>query len=288
MRIHRLPNNPIITPALDESIGTNINGPSLIRVPDWVQNPLGKYYLYFAHHQGTYIRLAYADRLDGPWFIYKPGVLHIRNAFASKHIASPDVHVINDTQEIRMYYHSCCRPSAPPQVTHLAISQDGLQFAPYPEVLGSSYWRVFPWDHYWYALEMPGTFHRSRDGMTNFEIGPTLFTPHMRHAAVHRHNHLLSVFYTKAFDCPECILWSQIDLRLDWQMWQPSEPQIVLVPETQYEGRDCPIEPSKRGAIHRRVHQLRDPCIFLDEDKIYLLYSVAGENGIAIAEIFYD
>ena len=28
--------NPIITPALSETLSNNINGPSLIRVPDWM------------------------------------------------------------------------------------------------------------------------------------------------------------------------------------------------------------------------------------------------------------
>ena len=51
-------------PELDREHGfSNINGPSLVRVPEWVENPLGKYYLYFAHHRGAYIRLAYADAL---------------------------------------------------------------------------------------------------------------------------------------------------------------------------------------------------------------------------------
>ena len=50
MQIKRLSANPIVTPALDESIGANINGPSLLRVPEWLPNPLGRYYLYFAHH----------------------------------------------------------------------------------------------------------------------------------------------------------------------------------------------------------------------------------------------
>ena len=54
-------------------MGSNINGPSLIRVPDWLPNPLGKYYLYFAHHKGEYIRLAYADDLSGPWTTYEAG-----------------------------------------------------------------------------------------------------------------------------------------------------------------------------------------------------------------------
>jgi hypothetical protein len=54
----RLEGNPIITPETSKSIGANINGPSLIRVPSWLHKPLGKYYLYFAHHQGKFIRLA--------------------------------------------------------------------------------------------------------------------------------------------------------------------------------------------------------------------------------------
>ena len=50
---------------MDDRIGTNINGPSLIRVPAqvWPQ-PLGRYYLYFSHHKGAFIRLAYADDLS--------------------------------------------------------------------------------------------------------------------------------------------------------------------------------------------------------------------------------
>ena len=67
VRIQRLLDAPIITPDLHASIGQNIQGPSLIRVPDWVENPLGRYYLYFADHKGAYIRLAYADDLRGPW-----------------------------------------------------------------------------------------------------------------------------------------------------------------------------------------------------------------------------
>ena len=56
VRVERLLDAPIITPDLHPSIGENIQGPSVIRVPDWVQDPLGAYYLYFADHKGTYIR----------------------------------------------------------------------------------------------------------------------------------------------------------------------------------------------------------------------------------------
>ena len=55
---------PIIIPSmLKGNDGDNINGPSLIKVPGWVENPLGKYYLYFANHDGKYIRLAYSDNI---------------------------------------------------------------------------------------------------------------------------------------------------------------------------------------------------------------------------------
>ena len=41
VRLERLLNAPIITPDLHPSIGENIQGPSLIRVPEWVDDPLG-------------------------------------------------------------------------------------------------------------------------------------------------------------------------------------------------------------------------------------------------------
>ncbi len=43
MKVHRLPGNPIIRPDMDARMGGNINGPSLIRAPDWLENPLGRY-----------------------------------------------------------------------------------------------------------------------------------------------------------------------------------------------------------------------------------------------------
>jgi hypothetical protein len=66
MRTHRLLDRPIITPDLHPTIGVNIQGPSMIRVPDWIRDRLGAYYLYFADHKGSYIRLAYTDHPVGP------------------------------------------------------------------------------------------------------------------------------------------------------------------------------------------------------------------------------
>ena len=59
----------------------------------------------------------------------------------------------------------------------------------------------------------------------------------------------------------------------------------MVRPETDYEGATLTLEPSERGAVVGPVRQLRDPAIFEENGKTYLLYSVAGENGIAIAEL---
>ena len=88
----RLPSNPIIRPKmLPGRDGANINGPSLIATPEWLPGHLGKYYLYFAHHEGTYIRLAYADEEPtGPWTVHRAGTLRLAQVpMCHSHIASP-------------------------------------------------------------------------------------------------------------------------------------------------------------------------------------------------------
>jgi hypothetical protein len=285
LKMQRFACNPLIVPHMDDRMDDNINGPSLIRVPQWVPKPLGRYYLYFAHHQGIYIRLAYADQLEGPWRVHRPGALDLSASFFDQHIASPDVHVLDDLREIRMYYHGCRMPEPPHQTTRLAVSANGIDFVARPDVLGASYWRAFQYRGRWYTLEMPGTFRRSTDGVSGFEQGPTLFTPDMRHAAVKLDGDTLTVFYSNANDCPERILWSTVRLGADWNDWRATPPETLLAPETEWEGADCALEPSRRGSVHVRARQLRDPCYFAEDGREFLLYSVAGEHGIAIGEL---
>ena len=288
MRVERLRNNPIVTPEIDARIGSNINGPSLVRVPAWIRDPLGAYYLYYAHHKGQYIRMAYAQNLEGPWATYGPGVLDLEeslfgNSRDPNHVASPDVHVDSENRQIRMYYHGVVAKGI--QRTRVALSEDGIEFEARDELLGNSYLRVFQHGGYHYAIGMPGVFYRSNDGLTEFVEGPTLFTENMRHCAVRLAGDTLSVFYSNAGDCPERILVSEIDLTPDWMDWKESAPSLVVEPETDYEGADLPLEPSQRGLTEVRVRQLRDPAIFEENGETYLLYSVSGEAGIAIAKI---
>lgn len=291
MRVERFPSNPIVRPDMDARMGDNINGPSLIRVPDWVQNPLGRYYLYFAHHDGHYIRLAYADRLEGPWRTFEAGVLSLEQARFAGHVASPDVHVDHDLRRIRMYFHGSEVPSGVPgadQYTRVALSSDGLHFEASTERLGRPYFRVFAWGGYTYALGMPGVFYRSRDGLSAFEQGPTLFASNMRHTALKLDGNILSVFYTDVGDNPESVLLATIDVAPDWLQWKESKAVTVLQPERDYEGVNAARAPSVRGLVHGQVCQLRDPAIFREDGRTCLLYSVAGENGIAIAELKDD
>jgi hypothetical protein len=66
---------PVLSELAKEHGYVNINGPTVIRVPNWIRRPLGRYYMYFSHHKGSYIRMAYADNPLGPWQLYHPGVM---------------------------------------------------------------------------------------------------------------------------------------------------------------------------------------------------------------------
>jgi hypothetical protein len=107
----------------------------------------------------------------------------------------------------------------------------------------------------------------------------------MRHCALMVEGDSLLVFYTDVGNTPERILLSTIELSSDWRNWQESEPAVVLEPEMVWEGGDQPLLPSVRGLVDGPVRQLRDPAIFTENGQAWLLYSVAGETGIAIAEL---
>ena len=310
---------PVIGPETDPSIGTNIQGPSLIRVPDWVSGRLGRYYLYFADHKGRYIRLAYADALIGPWHIHVPGSLRLeqtpfphdpppvspevvaqaevrmRNSgvrlghdvaleLTTPHIASPDVHVHDGDHQIVMYYHGL--EAAGRQVSRVAVSRNGIDFESHTDILGRTYMRVFSYRRVTYALAMPGQFYRSVNPLHGFQEGPLLFNPDMRHSAVLVRGDTLYVFWTQVGHAPERILASTVDLRGDWLNWQASDPVEVLRPEHPWEGAAAPLEPSYRSVAYGAVNQLRDPAIYVEGDALYLLYAVAGESGIAIARVW--
>lgn len=287
MQVTRLTGRPIIAPGADERIGTNINGPSLIRVPDWIASPLGRYYLYFAHHDGGYIRLAYADDIEGPWRIHTPGALDLEASGFAGHIASPDVIVDAERRQLRMYFHGSEVDTGQdaPQHTRLALSTDGLNFEAVSGDLGPPYFRVFRVGAAWFALAMPGQMFRSTDGLTGFEPYAALDTPAMRHAAVAVRGERLHIVYTHVGDCPERLVATTLDLSKPLDTQARVITTEVLAPQHDYEGADCPRVPSVRGIARTRKYELRDPAIYSGEEGDFLLYAVAGEAGIALARI---
>jgi hypothetical protein len=321
-RARRLVDHPIIAPGMDARMGADIEGPSLIRAPHWLPRRLGRYYLYFADHKGDYIRLAYADRLEGPWQVHSPGSLQLaqsglptsrltappeamaeleRRGGANRapagalgipsllddatlpHIASPDVHVDEPGRRIVMYFHGLAAFGV--QNSRVAVSPDGLRFQPIGGVVGGPYMRVFRHAGAHYAVSMPGLFSRSPDGFQPFEPGPRLFAQDQRHTAVLKRGDRLDVFWTRVGDAPERIYVSTVDLRPDWMAWRAEPPIEVLRPERSWEGADLPVAPSYRSATFEPANQLRDPAIFEDRGRTFLLYAVRGEGGIGIAEL---
>ena len=314
---HRFLDRPIITADLDPSIGSNINGPSLIRVPDWIAQPLGQYYLYFAHHKGDLIRLAYADELTGPWKIYRAGALHMTESLFEAidpeppvevvagawgtaltkddfyaHVASPDVHVDEPNNQIWMYYHGLLKNGD--QQTRVAYSNDGLAFTAFEPLLGTPYFRVFNFQQYFYAIAWGGQLLRARHWSGPFEKGPHLppriarptESQTFRHCAVWRDQEKLTLFYSLIGDNPERILMTELALTANWEDWQASEPIELLRPAQDWEGAGMPASKSEIGACERFSRQLRDPCVFRDEDGAdYLLYTGGGEAAIGIARL---
>lgn len=299
---------PLISVASSPQLGGNINGPCLIRCPDWVDPKPANYLLYFAHHEGDSIRLATADHLEGPWQLRQPPPLELDNSgFATSapapgdmhpeaqafidnnadgdypHIASPDAWVDHRNRQIRLYYHG--RTHNGLQRTRVALSDNGFDFTAREEILALPYLRVFQQGNYFYALAMPARLYRSRDGLTGFEKGPSLTDDPIRHHALLKHRHEWYVFWTRVGDTPERVLVSRLETGANWQHWRFAETTEVHRAQKPWEGADLPADASQYGAIMRPVNQLRDPAIFEEDGRIYLLYAIAGEQGIAIGEI---
>ena len=317
----RLAQNPLVTVASSPSLGGNVNGPAVIRVPDWVERPLGRYYMYFANHMGTFVRLAYADSIEGPWKIHEPGVLDVRDTAFFRpqpdpretladfytHVASPEILIDPARRRVVMWVHGWWTngerwPSAPAaaqkwarekgygQFTQAAESTDGLHFQMRPPITRTSYLRVFQYGEYFYGISRLGQLSRSQDPLGSFEIGPNPFRDstyagRVRHVGLVRRGDRLHVFFTAIGDTPERVLVSTVDLKSDWRAWRATMPVEVIQPETRYECADMTVAPSEAGDVEGRVRQIRDPFIFEERGKAFLFYSTCGEQGIAAGEI---
>jgi hypothetical protein len=317
----RLAQNPLITLKSSPSLGDNINGPSIIRVPDWVERPLGRYYMYFAHHMGAFIRLAYADRIEGPWRIYEPGVVPVANTAFYRpqpdppenlenfytHVASPEIHIDETNRRLVMWFHgwftegqrwpvdepaarAWAQKNGYGQYTQAAESRDGIAFDVRPAITRTSYLRVFARDGGLFGMARLGLLLRSPGAAAAFAPGPNPFAGgpfagRVRHVAVLQRGSTLSVFFTAIGDDPERVMMTTIDATGDWKRWRAGEALEVLRPEAPYECPALPGGPSAAGDVKGPVRQLRDPAVFEENGRAWLFYSICGEQGIAGAEL---
>ena len=318
----RFSENPLISVSTSKSLGDNVNGPSVIRVPGWITHPLGRYYMYFAHHKGAYIRLAHADSLHGPWKIYEPGVFEVRDSIFYRpqpdppaspptlytHVASPEVFIDEPARRLVMYVHGMWTdlkpwPSEPraalqwmrdnryAQFTQTTASGDGIHFEPQPGVtLRSSYLRTFRWNGDYYGMARLGVLAKAGDPLATFDPGPNPFdhssyAGRVRHVAVLLRGNTLYVFFSAIGDAPEKILLSTVALTGDWSTWKASSPVEVLAPREPYECPNLPVTPSKPGESEGPENALRDPALFEEGGKVTLFYSVCGEQGIGAADV---
>jgi hypothetical protein len=319
----RLSQNPLITPRSSASLGDDINNPTVIRVPSWIDKPLGRYYMYFAHHMGTFIRLAYADSMAGPWTIYDPGILQVHDTAFFRpqpdppenlenfytHVASPEIYVDNAQRRLVMWFHGWwtdgtmwpvgeaaatvwARQHGYGQFTQSGSSKDGLHFDLRPSITRTSYLRVFPYDGYFYGMARLGLLLRSKDPLASFETGGNPFRDgpyanRVRHVAVLQRGATLYTFFTAIGDAPERIMMSTVDVSGDWKNWKASEAVEILRPAAPYECPTLPVAPSEAGDVKVPVQQLRDPGLFEEDGRTYLFYAICGEQGIAAAELTF-
>lgn len=177
------------------------------------------------------------------------------------------------------------------QFTQTAVSSDGLHFQTRPGISAkTSYLRVFRWKGDYYGMGRLGLLSKSRDPLGTFESGPDPFdkgayAKRVRHVAILVQGSTLYVFFSAIGDAPERILLSTIALNGDWRDWRASVPIEVLAPREKYECIDLPQVASQAGESEGRERALRDPALFQENGKVFLFYTICGEQGIGGAEI---
>ena len=170
-------------------------------------------------------------------------------------------------------------------MTFVATSKDGIKFTPHESLpLGIFYWRVFQYNHFWYAIAKGGLLYRSKTGgMGEFEVGFNLLPGGdireknttdfdrngvgPRHVAVHlTDTNKLYVYYSNIGDSPERIMRCEFDLKtdsVDWSLWKDlgcSSPEEILRPEKPWEGSDLPLTVSTSGEAKEKQNDTGFSC----------------------------
>ena len=308
---------PESIPGLPADALANINGPSVLRMPDWAPGKQAALHLYFGHHKGDSIRLAFADRLEGPWKMWTDPILPLAESlflpvdpspdpsmpepdwvdaldgdYLYAHVASPDVHIDEANQRLVMYYHGLL-PGGDQQ-TRLATSTDGINFKPREPLLGPPYFRATKLNGMIYLSMWEGRLGRTRSWEGPIDLAPKGILPdditgapdrQIRHGHVFAHQGRLHLTFSRIGDAPERLLHCELnpaEAGSDWSFGPVSE---MLRPAAGWEGGNLPVAASVMGTVMERVNELRDPALFLDQGQVWIAYCGGGESGIGIARV---
>jgi hypothetical protein len=201
------------------------------------------------------------------------------------------------------------------QKSTFAVSEDGLHFEVGKVTVGPAYLRIFRHGDAWYAISAKGLMRAPRlcqpfadvaevigpeiagqvDPVKLGEPGAVANRPKagadrysIRHVGIDIVGDRLLVYFTCVGHRPERILCTSINMKGDPAKWRAKGVQEVLRPEWQWEGVGLGLEFSKGGRSHAWERGLRDPGIFVEDGKRYLVYSAAGEHGFGMALLTYE
>ncbi len=146
-------------------------------------------------------------------------------------------------------------------------------------------WDAYLWERFMRAHEDPeaGTKgYRVHRLEPLCEIDNIAAAP--RHSAVWVQGDKLHWFFSRISDQPERIQCATVDLSQPWIDWQAGFLQEILAPEARWE-RAITVQGSMVGGEMLQTCQLKDPCVFIDDDGAhYLLYVAGGDQGIGMAK----
>lgn len=116
--------------SVDESLSSSIYWPWLIKVDGLIQNPLGKYYLYYSTDHGQtagYVSLAYSDHVLGPYTDY--GRIY---KYGNTETETPSVMWDETNNVFIMYIHCSGAYVGEAQTTYHVTSADGITWSTTP------------------------------------------------------------------------------------------------------------------------------------------------------------
>jgi|SaaInlStandDraft_1057018.scaffolds.fasta_scaffold05641_4 hypothetical protein len=206
----------------------SIAGPAILRVPKWVYNFLGKYYLCFSHHRANFIRLAHADMPLECGSIYDPGayglaesglfhldaaVLPVKDGLKkiwqnfSIYIANIGDVIDKANQRFVMFYHG--QRDKLSQVVGIASAVDGVAFGDLTQQIVGAYTHrcAHKYDHY--LLGSPGIlFHSNRKLMAYYPRDYSFFESNFWHFTLAVRTNNPTMIWSWGGDYHECALRS--------------------------------------------------------------------------------